>query len=229
MTGQTGPTSNQLVALPAGFTLHNVAALVRDVAVLMEDIPTILQKHGLSPKQYKSLEANPFFQKLLQDAIQTWHGLANTKDRLALGALVTLEDALPSIGARMSNLREDLSSVVETAKLFADLAGIGPKAAQQGTPPGEKFQIIIDLGGSGTLNIEKTHPTSEVSAPLRAKLEGEGSSALLQHFSEGENTIQPLQTIAERDSVRVPSETLADGDSEADTPFEENSRVETGL
>lgn len=184
----TGPSSVPVtvpVTLPPDFTIHQIAALVRDVAVQLEDMPVILKKHGLSRQQYDSLAGNQFFQNVLQEAVKNWHSPQSTKERVALGALLALEDALPRIAARMTAGREDLADVVETAKLFADLAGIGPKAAQQVQPTGEKFSININLG-SDVQQFNTTRPVASV-----------------QQFGEGENAGHPLRPIIEGECTAV--------------------------
>lgn len=184
----TGPSSVPVtvpVTLPPDFTIHQIAALVRDVAVQLEDMPVILKKHGLSRQQYDSLAGNQFFQNVLQEAVKNWHSPQSTKERVALGALLALEDALPRIAARMTAGREDLADVVETAKLFADLAGISPKTTQQVQPTGEKFSININLG-SDVQQFDTTRPVASV-----------------QHFGEGENAGHPLRPIIEGESHAV--------------------------
>jgi hypothetical protein len=65
-----------------------------------------------------------------------------------------LEQGMPVLGARMLNEREELKDAVETAKMFAKVAGIGEVGDKSSS--GEKFTINIDLGGDKTLRLEKT-------------------------------------------------------------------------
>jgi len=226
----TGPPSVPVTApvtLPPDFTIHQIAALVRDVAVQLEDMPVILKKHGLSKQQYDSLAGNQFFQNVLQEAVKNWHSPQSTKERVALGALLALEDALPRIAARMTAGREDLADVVETAKLFADLAGIGPKQNQQVQPSGEKFSININLGS----DVEQFNTTRPV-ASVQQFGEGSGTHTALRPIIEGESQAVQLSTFPENDHRAVPIRSLPQGDSETGPAGQKpppETRIATGL
>lgn len=157
--------------LPPGLDIHHVAALVRDLAMNMYDVDVILKKHGLTAEQHKTLEANEFFQRALQSATMEWNSPQSTAKRLAMEAAIALEVSLPDIAARMRKTDEPLSGVIEAAKLFAKMAGVG----EEKTPnaPGEKFTININLG-EDTIRVEKNRsPASLVEVqPLP---QGEGA------------------------------------------------------
>ena len=216
------------VTLPPDFTIHNIAALVRDVAVAMEDMPTVLKKHGLSQQQYDNLATNQFFQRVLEDAVQNWHKPQSTKERVALAAAIALEDALPKIAARMSAAREDLADVVETAKLFADLAGLGPKANQIAQPTGEKFSININLGGD-RLHIETTRPVEGSIGEILPDSQRPGDQAALRPIFEGERATLPVQSLSSQTEKQLPVQSLSEGDIENIPLFDPKERIETGL
>jgi hypothetical protein len=214
--------------LPADFTIHSIAALVRDVAVAMEDMPAVLKKHGLTQQQYDSLATNEFFQRVLEDAVQNWHKPQSTKERVALAAAIAIEDALPKIAARMSAARENLADVVETAKLFADLAGMGPKANQIAQPTGEKFSININLGND-RLHIETTRPLEGGVAAILPDSQRPGDAAALRPVIEGESAALPLANLTNRASEISAVQPLPQRDS-ADLPlFDPQEHIETGL
>jgi len=132
--------------MPDGWTLHKVAALVRDVAQAMYDEPYVLKKHGLSEAQYIFLTKNEFFQHALEAETISWQRADNVNRRLALEAAIAVEDALPTVAARLSKTTEPLSDVVALLKVLSEIAGtIGAKAAST-QPTGEKFKIVINLG-----------------------------------------------------------------------------------
>jgi hypothetical protein len=226
----TGPSSVPVtvpVTLPPDFTIHQIAALVRDVAVQLEDMPVILKKHGLSRQQYDSLAGNQFFQNVLQEAVKNWHSPQSTKERVALGALLALEDALPRIAARMTAGREDLADVVETAKLFADLAGIGPKTSQQVQPTGEKFSININLG-SDVQQFNTTRPVSSVQ-PFG---EGENAGRPLRPIIEGESQAVQISAVPQVGHSPVPVRSLPEGTGEAAAVEQKpppETHIDTGL
>lgn len=57
----------------------------------------------------------------------------------------------------MANQAEGLPGVVEAAKLFAKIAGLGEKEQGDRTP-GEKFSININLGGDDKLAYRSPEP-----------------------------------------------------------------------
>jgi hypothetical protein len=134
--------------MPDGWTLHKVAALVSDVAQNMYEVPYILKKHELTAKQYATLEKNSFFQKALEAEVITWAGANSIQKRLALEAAISSEAAMPALAARLQNKNEPLGEIVALMKLFAEMAGvIGNKTAAGPQTFGERFKIIINLGG----------------------------------------------------------------------------------
>jgi len=141
--------------LPPGFTVPGVAALARDLAIHLYDEDVTLKKHGITAEQFETLSAVSFFTRMLEAASLDWNSTKTINQRLALEAAVTLEEALPDIGARMKKSDEALSGVVEAGKLLAKVAGLGEAKTQ--APPGEKFTITINLGAD-TLKYDKTRP-----------------------------------------------------------------------
>jgi len=133
--------------MPDNWTLHDVAALVGDVAQNMYDLPYLLNKHKLTAKQYATLEKNPFFQRALEAEIITWQGANSIQKRLALEAAIAVESALPDVAARMSNKNEPLGEVVALMKLFTEMAGVIGSKNPNGAENTAKFRIVINLGG----------------------------------------------------------------------------------
>ena len=143
-----------------------VAALVRDLAHNMYDLPYILKTHGLTQAQYDNLAGNEFFKHTLQAMTVEWNAVGNTQKRLALEAAIALEDALPAVAARLSKNTEPLAGVVELAKLLAKMAGVGEANAQQ--VPTERFKITINLGAD-VASFEKSRPVIEIGASSEAQ------------------------------------------------------------
>jgi hypothetical protein len=142
------------VQMPDGWSLHDVAALVGDVAANMYELPFILAKHKLSEAQYNLIKKNEFFQRALEAEIITWQGANSIQKRLALEAAIAVEASMPMVAARLSNKNEPLGEVVSLMKLFAEMAGsIGTKAAPT-MGNSERFKIVINLGGHNALERE---------------------------------------------------------------------------
>lgn len=133
------------------WTIHRVAALVRDLAMNLYDEPAILAKHGLSIPEYEVLKKNNFFQNALEQETLAWNSPQSATRRLALEAAMAVENALPVVAARLHNTNEPLADVVGLIKVLSELAGaIGSKAAGQAGPTASQFKISINLGGDTT-------------------------------------------------------------------------------
>ncbi len=144
-----------LVHLP-DLPIPKLASLAREIAMDIKTQALILKDYGLDQHQYDYLLANnEFFKAALHANTIEWNSALTTPDRLRIESAAILEDALPQLGARMVNKAEGMPGVVEAAKLFAKIAGVGEKE-QGAKAPGEKFSITINLGEDKKLVFEKT-------------------------------------------------------------------------
>ncbi len=155
------------VTLPENLTIHDVMSFIRDAARNLYDIDIILKKHKLTKKQYELIQSNKFFQNAFNDAVKEWNSPLSTEKRIAMEAAAALEDALPKVAARMHSTAEPLAAVVETAKLFAKMAGIGEEKTQGHS--GEKFSIVINLGSDEKLRYD---PPTDISVEVQPLIEG---------------------------------------------------------
>lgn len=191
VTPTEAPPAEQL---PDGWNLHKVAALVRDLAHNMYDLPVILKKHGLTEGQHALLAKNEFFQRALEQATIDWNRADNIQRRLALEAAIALEDALPNVAARAHKPNEDLADIVQLVKVLAEIAGtIGNKAAAQPVGPSEKFKIIINLGADNVIRREATVEPKEI----RSDAEGPSSIRSVQSLLEAAGVPAPVQPYAQ--------------------------------
>jgi hypothetical protein len=140
---------------PDPYTIQSIAALVRDLAVNMYDLDYILKKHKLTQEEYDALRQNEFFNRAMEVAATEWNSPMSTNKRLAMQAAIGLEDAMPTMAARMLKQNEPVANVVELAKIFTKIAGVGEDKSQ--SAPTEKFHITIDLGGD-IQRFEKSRP-----------------------------------------------------------------------
>jgi hypothetical protein len=153
---------NRPVADP--YTIQSIAALVRDLAVNMYDLDYILKKHSLTQEEYDALCHNTFFQRAMEVASLEWHSAMSTNKRLAMQAAIGLEDAMPKMAARMLKDNEPVQNIIELAKIFTKIAGVGDEKVT--APPTEKFHITIDLGGD-IVRFEKNRPVEVQPQPER--------------------------------------------------------------
>ena len=105
----------------------------------------------LTEADYTRLLENPFFKNALEVSIIEWNSAHSVEQRIKLRSAAALEDALPTLAARMTKQDEPLTSAIETGKLFAKLAQIGED--RRGGLPGEQFKIVINLGADKKLDI----------------------------------------------------------------------------
>lgn len=131
-----------------------MARLAREIAMDIRELPDVLKLFALTPEQYARIRLSPFFIQALAAANVEWNSALNTHERIRLEAACALEDALPSLSARMKNNGEALPGVVEAGKLFAKIAGLGERDQNAGAP-GERFTITINLGDGQDLKYEK--------------------------------------------------------------------------
>jgi hypothetical protein len=124
-----------------------LAKLARDMAMDIKERCVVLKDFKLNETQYDFLEANnEFYKAALHAACIEWHAPLSTQERIRVEAAAILEDSLPGLGSRMQSKAEGLPGVIEAAKLFAKVAGVGEREAGVGNS-GERFTINIDLGG----------------------------------------------------------------------------------
>ncbi len=147
--------------MPTGWTMQKTAAFIRDLAHNMYDLPFILKTHGVSQIQYDGIKDQEFFQAALRTMTIEWNSIGNTQKRLAIEAAIALEDAMPTLAARMTKSTELLTGVVELAKLFAKVAGVGE--ATQNNAPTERFKITINLGADSERFEKQRPPTVEIT------------------------------------------------------------------
>lgn len=133
----------------------DLARLAQEIVHNMRELPDILKTFNLTPDQYARIRTLPFFSGAVASATIEWDSAKNVYERLKLEAAIGLEDALPKIQARMVKTDEALPGVVEAAKLFAKMAGVGERDHAPG-PPGEKFTININLGDGQDIRFEKS-------------------------------------------------------------------------
>ena len=151
-TGLSGETVNQPVALPmvivpppTNLTTGTLTTLAREMAIEVRDPVLVLAEYKITQAQYEvHVLTNEFYKRALEAYCIEWRSALSTNQRIKVQAGAVLEDSLPQLANRMTNGKETLASVVETAKLFTKLAGAGEEK-KEGTP-GEKFTINIHIG-----------------------------------------------------------------------------------
>lgn len=176
LTPEGVQAAKALVALPP-LDPPTLAKLARTVAMDIQERHTILAEFKLTQVQYDFLEAhNEFYKAALQAACIEWHAPLSTAERIKVEAAAILEESLPGLGARMQNKGEGLPGVIEAAKLFAKVAGVGERETS-GAASGERFSINIDLGGDQKITVSTSPSEGPVAKLDRLRIISENPEA----------------------------------------------------
>lgn len=194
--------SKALLAMPE-LTGPLLARLARELAMDIRQQSLILKDYHLNKVQYEFLrDHNDFFKAALHASLIEWNSAMSTQERIKAQAAAALEDKLPDLAIRMGNKSEGLPGVVETAKLFAKIAGVGERDVGA-TPSGERFTITINLGGDEKLIVGAPQGVSQPGTAaaklgqLSSNTEGEGSGQTLRPISEGQGDGATFRLVGE--------------------------------
>lgn len=127
--------------------------LSREIARDIHPIENILDRFGIDPDVYETIQSNPRFQAILQGELEAWQGASNTSERVKIKSLSFVEELLPEMYERAHDPREPLSAKVELLKTIGRFGGVGLSAVEGGM--GEKLSVTINLGSDSQLKFEK--------------------------------------------------------------------------
>lgn len=187
-------TVNQPPPPPIELTGVQIAQLARELVMDVFPRRIIFGRYNISEAQFDThIAFNPDFKRFFDQIASEWNSALSTPQRLKIQAAAYLEEALPKLAARMIVKTEDLGRANEVAKTLAKIAGIGePNAA---TNPGEKFNIVINLGADvKEINVTKTLDPGTTPA------EASRAAGQLLALASGESDTAPLRTIPEGQS-----------------------------
>ncbi len=199
LTAEGKDAAKALITLPQ-LTHSDLARLARDIAMDIKERYVVYKDHGLTLAQYEYLEkCNEFYRHALEAACIEWHAPLSTAERIKIEAQAILEDSLLDLGARMRNKSEGLPGVVEAAKFFGKIAGVGEREAGS-SASGERFVINIDLGGDTKVTVSSGEAPKEAYPTDREGQIRQGSEAglLLRALSEESEEQSPLQTVPDK-------------------------------
>src|SRR5277367_1631992 len=164
-----------------------MASLAKEMAWNIQAPADIMAAYHITQQQFDyHILPHVFYKKAFDIHLQEWMAASSTVKRLSVKSAAALEDALPTIAARMTDKKELLSGVIETAKFFAKVSGAGEQSKEYAA--GEKFSININLGNT-RLHFEETlGPKPLVQLP-----EGPSQAPSLQTISEGQTGNTPVQ------------------------------------
>lgn len=127
--------------------------VAREIAMNLHDVETILDTYKITPAQWRKIEKNEYFQRVLQEAVTLWHSALNTEQRVKLKSAALYEEWLPEANVLAHDRSQPLSGRVELMKLIKSTGGMG--GANPGEGAGERFSVTINLGGDSKLSFTK--------------------------------------------------------------------------
>lgn len=168
-------------------TEQQIVMLARDMAWAIKPPDKLLEALNISPEQFNEhILTNGYYKRAYSAFLVEWESATSTNKRLAVKSATALEMYLPEIAARMSRPGENLTGVVETAKLFAKLAGAGEPVRQEGA--GERFTININLGAKKIELSETLRSAPEIVGEIREIPESEITPATLRSLPKREGS-----------------------------------------
>lgn len=130
----------------------NLAALAREIAMDVFEVPKILEIHRLTDGEWQKIQANPKFQEMLRGLIAEWQSAANTRERVRIKAATGLEMQLERYILDIADPKIPLAQRVEAGKFLARLGELDGNQVI-GAAGGAAFQINLNIG---TTHLERT-------------------------------------------------------------------------
>lgn len=132
--------------------------LAREIAMGIKDIPDILYDHGLTQREFEEIGRLPRFTKVLSDELAAWESANNTQERVKLKAGAMIEEYLPELYARLNDREEPLVGKIKAMELVSKMAGFGERDIYAAGTPGDRVQVIINLGADTRLEYQNRLP-----------------------------------------------------------------------
>ena len=143
-----------------------IAALARELVMNIKNRQEILAAYELTEAELQAVEGLDYFKRASEQIAIEWNKVLSTPTRVKLISLAMLEDGMPTLGGRMIDPKEQLTSAVEAAKFLARVAGLGSDEQQGAGASADKFIIQINMGGGEAVTFAKTIDTSPVDSEV---------------------------------------------------------------
>lgn len=127
-------------------------AVAREIAMGMNDLPTILVNYNVSKEEWDKIHTNPRFSSLVDNEREAWLSATNAAERLKIKSATVLEDWLLDASAQLYDQKHALNHRTDLAKLMAQMAGVGGNArGQNEAAVGSRVSITINMGSDKPL------------------------------------------------------------------------------
>lgn len=141
--------------------------LAREIAMGLKDLPDVLFDNALTQREFEEIQRLPHFAGMLAAGRREWADLGSTEDRVRVKSAAMLEEFLPELYARLNDRDEPLMAKIKALEHIAKLAGIGDRDIPTLGAPGDKVQVIINLGADHKLVYQKELPPKVIDhAPV---------------------------------------------------------------
>lgn len=132
------------------------ASIAREIALDINPIEIILKTHGITDKQFQTIQKRKDFQVLVAEQLQLWQSSLSVAERVKLKSQHLVEQSLEQMFKLLHDPKFSDTAKVELLKALQRGGGIG--VVTNDKPTGEKISIIIDLGADKQLKFEKQLP-----------------------------------------------------------------------
>lgn len=136
--------------------------LAREIAMGIKDIPDILFDNGLTQREFEEVQRLPHFNNMLASELSAWGSALNTQDRVKVKAGAMIEEYLPELYARLNDRNEPLLGKIKAMEVISKLAGYGQQDIKREGLPGDRVQVIINLGADHQLQFRKELPAKVI-------------------------------------------------------------------
>ena len=150
--------------LPETLTPDIITHLAREVVRNIHELDVILPRYGLTPGQYEKLRKTEFYKRIHNSYSVEWNSSDSTEKRMKLEALAYLEAAMPLMGAKMTDPRQELKAQVDAGKFFAHVGGL-TKDRSGIAAETEKFVINLNFGANKVVRTVDITPRKEPETP----------------------------------------------------------------
>lgn len=128
--------------------------LAREIAIDQREVADIVQRAGITEREFRKIAGSKDFQQMLQRELDDWHSAQNTPERVKIKAAAMIEEWLPEAFQQMHNGDAPLLHKTDLAKLVSRLGGMDKGEVAAGTA-GERFSVTINLGSDQKLDFNK--------------------------------------------------------------------------
>lgn len=156
---------------PSVYDEAKLVKLARQIAMGIKPVPDILFDNGLTQREFVEIQRLPIFGRMLASEIKAWDAADNTHGRLRLKTAAMLEEYLPELYARLNDREEPLMAkmkALEVAGKIAQVGGFGERDVHPGGTPGDKVQVIINLGADTRAEYIKQLPPKVIEAVVNS-------------------------------------------------------------